>query len=129
MITRRVFMAAAGAAFARQTGGLKIGVMDGVLGKASKPEAVALAKSFGLAGLQVTLGRTPEGGLALEDSALQSSFVAESKKHGVPLDATYIDILHANCLKERRQGAGACVEGDRDYAQAQCADPHDRVLR
>jgi L-ribulose-5-phosphate 3-epimerase len=109
MITRRGFLAAgiatralAGVSTARAVPapGLKIGVMDGVLGMSAKPEAVAAARTFGLAGLQVTLGRTPDGGgLLLEDATLQSAFRAEAKKHSLPLDATYIDILHTHCLK------------------------------
>lgn len=104
MLTRRVFLAAGAAVSlaAKKAPGLKIGVMDGVIRQPSKPEAVAVAKSFGVEGLQVTLGRLPQGGdkLPLEDPELQAMYVAESKKHGVPLDATYIDILHANCLKD-----------------------------
>jgi sugar phosphate isomerase/epimerase len=106
--------AAAGAAVgaaAKKPSGLKIGVMDGVLGLSGKPEAVTAAKSFGLEGLQVTLGRTPEGGLLLEDAALQAAFVAESKKHGVPLDATYIDILHSNCLKNDPKAPALVAKG------------------
>ncbi|HEX8984336.1 MAG TPA: hypothetical protein VF767_02855, partial [Bryobacteraceae bacterium] len=78
MISRRAFLMAAGAAaWAKPGSELKIGVMDGVLGLTCKPEAVAAAKSFGLEGLQVTLGRTPDGGgLLLEDRALQRGFRA-----------------------------------------------------
>ena len=103
MISRRAFLAGAAASRALPAAvpaGLKIGVMDGVLHRSSVPEAVALAKSFGLEGLQVTLGRKPGGdGLLLEDPALQARFLAESEKHKLPLDATYLDILHVDCLK------------------------------
>ena len=102
MLSRRSLLtgAAASALFARKPTGLKIGVMDGVLKLSMKPEAVALAKSLGCEGLQVTLGQSKDGGpLPLEDPELQARFVAESKKHKLPLDATYIDILHVNCLK------------------------------
>lgn len=101
MITRRGFLAAGAAAAiaAEPKYDLKIGVMDGVVGKAGDPDAVALAKSFGLAGLQVTLGQPKNGVLPLEDAVLEARFAAESKRHGVPLDATYIDVLHVNCLK------------------------------
>lgn len=103
MLSRRELLAAALAApaFAARPAGLKIGVMDGVLRLSGKPESVAAAKRMGCAGLQVTLGRPGDGGrLPLEDAGLQASFVAESKKHGLPLDATYIDVLHVNCLKD-----------------------------
>ncbi|HVX67876.1 MAG TPA: sugar phosphate isomerase/epimerase family protein, partial [Bryobacteraceae bacterium] len=92
--------------------GLKLGVMDGVLGLSTKPEAVASARGFGLAALQVTLGRTPEGdGLLLDDPALQSALRAEAKKHGLPLDATYIDILHTHCLKNDPKARDLVVRG------------------
>ena len=106
MLTRRSFLAgAAGSALAaKKPAGLKIGVMDGVLRLSTKPEAVAKAKELGLEGLQVTLGQSKDGGpLSLEDSELQAKFVAESRKHKLPLDATYIDILHVHCLKNDPQ--------------------------
>jgi sugar phosphate isomerase/epimerase len=106
MISRRGLLAAAAVLplAARKPAGLKIGVMDTVLRQAGKPEAVALAKSFGVEGLQVTLGRpTAEGKLPLEDPSIQSRYVAEMKQHGLAIDATYIDVLHANCLKDDQQ--------------------------
>src|SRR4051794_39904175 len=106
MISRRTFVqstlaAAGGALFAAKPAGLKIGVMDTVFRMAGKPESVALAKKLGLAAVQVTLGRSTDGKtLPLEDPAIQSAWVAASKTHGVPLDSTYIDMLHADCLKD-----------------------------
>jgi len=105
MISRRGFLgaAAAGAAalplVSRTAPGLKIGVMDGVLKLSSDPEAVAVAKRIGLEGVQVTLGQPVDGKLPLEDPALQAKWVAASREHGMPLDATYIDVLHTDCLK------------------------------
>jgi sugar phosphate isomerase/epimerase len=102
MFSRRQFLAVAAAPLAAKAPqGLKLGVMDGVLRQSGKPEAIALAKSFGMEGLQVTLGRPAAGAdrLPLEDEELQGRFVAESKKHKLPIDATYIDVLHVNCLK------------------------------
>jgi L-ribulose-5-phosphate 3-epimerase len=106
MISRRAFVqttvaAAGGALFAAKPAGLKIGVMDTVFRMAGKPEAVAVAKKLGLAAMQVTLGRSADGKtLPLEDPAIQSAWVAAAKSHGVPLDSTYIDMLHADCLKD-----------------------------
>ena len=106
MISRRAFVqttlaAGGGALFAAKPAGLKIGVMDTVFRMAGKPESVALAKKLGLAAVQVTLGRSTDGKtLPLEDPAIQSAWVAASKTHGVPLDSTYIDMLHADCLKD-----------------------------
>lgn len=78
--------------------GLKLGVMDGVIGKAGDPAAVAAAKHLGLEGLQVTLGTE-----LIADPALQRRFADQSRKHNLPIDATYIDILHKSCLKNDRQ--------------------------
>ncbi len=102
MVSRRAFLGSCAALplFANKVPGLKIGVMDGVLKRTSDPEACAIAKRVGLAGVQVTLGRPKEGRLPLEDPALQARWVAASKAAGIPLDATYIDVLHADCLKD-----------------------------
>ena len=100
MLSRREFLAASAAALPARTAGLRIGTMDGVLRRSGKPEAIGMAAGFGLAGVQVTLGRpAADGRLPLEDAALQARYLAESKRHGVPIDATYLDILHVNCLK------------------------------
>jgi sugar phosphate isomerase/epimerase len=75
--------------------------MDGVFRMTGKPEAVAMAKKLGLAAVQVTLGRSTDGRtLPLEDPALQSAWRKASKEYGVPLMSTYIDMLHADCLKD-----------------------------
>lgn len=74
--------------------------MDGVLRLVGKPEAVAAARKLGMEGLQVTLGGKPGGDrLLLDDPALQARFVEESKRHSLPICATYLDILHQSCLK------------------------------
>jgi L-ribulose-5-phosphate 3-epimerase len=105
MLNRRTFLASAGAAAAlpslraSKVPGLKIGVMDGVLRRASNPEACFVARRLSLEGVQVTLGRPVNGRLPLEDPELQARWIGASKEHGVPLDATYIDVLHADCLK------------------------------
>ena len=104
MLSRRLFLGGMGAAhtlFGSTPAGLKIGVMDTVFRMAGKPEAVSLAKKLGLASVQVTLGRSVDGKtLPLEDPAIQSAWLAASKEHGIPLNATYIDMLHAHCLKD-----------------------------
>lgn len=103
MLSRRTFLATAASAVlpGGQPSGLKIGVMDGVLRQSGKPESVGLAKQLGFEGLQATLGRPDRGGrLPLEDAELQWRFTAESRKHGLPINSTYIDVLHVNCLKD-----------------------------
>jgi len=104
MQSRREFLgmaAAAGIALGANPAGLKIGVMDTVFRMAGKPEAVGLAKKLGLAAVQVTLGKSEDGKtLPLEDPALQGAWLAASKQHGIPLDSTYINMLHTDCLKD-----------------------------
>jgi L-ribulose-5-phosphate 3-epimerase len=103
MLSRRGFLGAAagGLLLGARPAGLKIGVMDTVFRMAGKPESVALAKQLGLAGIQVTLGRSADGKtLPLEDRAVQDAWLAASKEHGIPLDSTYLDMLHSDCLKD-----------------------------
>jgi L-ribulose-5-phosphate 3-epimerase len=116
MLSRRVFLGAsiAGALASARPKGLKIGVMDLVFNMAGKPESVALAKQLSLAAVQVTLGRSADGRtLPLEDSAVQATWRAASREDNIPLDSTYLDMLHIDCLKDNakasmwvRQGIG-----------------------
>ena len=104
-LTRRTFLEATGAAALARAAtpkGLQIGTMDGVFKMQTNPDAVALAKKVGLAGVQVTLGRpkTGESTMPLESRELQNAWVAASKQHGIPLNSTYIDVLHQDCLKD-----------------------------
>ncbi len=110
MFTRREFLAASSAvafaAEARPQPGLRIGVMDGVLRLASQPGAASKARSLGLNGVQVTLGQTADKShLLLEDAALQREWVQAARQAHVTLNATYIDMLHLNCLKQDPQAA------------------------
>jgi L-ribulose-5-phosphate 3-epimerase len=105
MLTRRAFVqtaiAGTGVLLGAKPAGLKIGVMDTVFRLAGKPEAVGMAKKLGLAAVQVTLGRSTDGKtLPLEDASLQSAWRAASREHAVPLDSTYLDMLHTDCLKD-----------------------------
>src|SRR3954452_10936169 len=106
MTSRRAFVrtaiaGAGGLLLGAKPAGLKIGVMDTVFRMAGKPEAVGVAKKLGLAGMQVTLGRSTDGKtLPLEDAAIQASWRAASRQYDMPLDSTYLDMLHADCLKD-----------------------------
>jgi L-ribulose-5-phosphate 3-epimerase len=106
MISRRAFVRTAiagtgGVLLGSKPAGLKIGVMDTVFRMAGKPEAVGLARMLGLAGVQVTLGRSTDSKtLPLEDASTQAAWRAASWEHDVPLDSTYLDMLHADCLKD-----------------------------
>jgi hypothetical protein len=85
---------------ARAGTGLRIGTMDTVLKLAGKPGAIPLAKRLGLAAVQVTLGRTSDGKtLPLEDAGLQKRYLSLSQQQDMPIDSTYIDMLHVSCLK------------------------------
>lgn len=85
---------------ARAGAALRIGTMDTVLKLAGKPEALPLAKQLGLAAVQVTLGRTSDGKtLPLEDGELQKRYLSLSRQQGIPIDSTYLDMLHVSCLK------------------------------
>lgn len=103
MLTRRTFLqslalvpAAMGAA--RPT--LRIGIMDTVLQSAGKPEAIPLAKSLGFCAVQVTLGTSNDGStLPLEEPAVQKAYLGAVKDAGIPIDSTYLDMLHVSCLK------------------------------
>lgn len=112
---RREFLAvAAGAAVAagRTNGGLRFGVMDGVLGAASRPDSLELARQAGLDGVQVTIGYTSvRGGLFLSDPELQAAFLEQARKQRVMIDATYLDVLHSKCLKDDAKAREAVVKG------------------
>jgi L-ribulose-5-phosphate 3-epimerase len=86
---------------ARDLAGLKIGVMDEVVGATGKPEAIAIAAKLGFEGVQLNIGKPdPAGNLALMDAGLQARFLEESRKHRVALASTCLDVLHINCLKD-----------------------------
>jgi L-ribulose-5-phosphate 3-epimerase len=74
--------------------------MDTVLSLAGKPEALKIAKQLGLAAVQVTLGKSANGNtLPLQDAQLQQAYVNISRQQSIPIDSTYIDMLHVSCLK------------------------------
>ncbi|HUS08516.1 MAG TPA: sugar phosphate isomerase/epimerase family protein [Bryobacteraceae bacterium] len=85
--------------------GLKIGVTDWNLKLAGKLEAVALAKKLDFEGVQVSLGRQAEDNkLPLDNDELIGKYLAESKKQGIRLNGTCLDILHVNYLKNDKLG-------------------------
>lgn len=76
----------------------KVGVTDWNLKLENKPEAVALAKRLGFDGVQVSLGKGTDR-LPLSDPVLQQTYLAESKRVGLPLASVCLEILHKNVLK------------------------------
>src|SRR5205085_12374901 len=80
---------------------LRIGTVDGVFRMQGKPESVGLAKKLRLASVQVTPGRSADGAtLPVEDVGIQNAWRAASNEPQIPLTSTYIDQLHADCLKD-----------------------------
>ena len=89
-------------------GQLKIGVTDWNLKLTCKIEAIALAKTLGFDGVQVSIGRAiTDGKMPMDNAELIAQYREESKKQKMPLDGTCLDRLHADCLKS----------GDRDAAK------------
>ena len=116
-LSRRALLAgclAAPAALAAKSR-VKIGVTDWNLGQAGKLEAVALAKRIGFDGVEVSLGRRPQGdSLPLADTELQKRYVATAKETGIALSET-LDILHVNYLKNDKLGQKWVKERDRHH--------------
>jgi L-ribulose-5-phosphate 3-epimerase len=78
----------------------KVGVTDWNLRLTGKIEAMALAKSLGFDGVQVSIGRNPvDDKLPLDSAALQEQYLAESKKLAFPIGSLCLDALHRNYLK------------------------------
>ena len=92
--------------------GLKLGVTDWNLDLTGKLEAVALSKSLGFDGVQVSIGRKlQDGKLPLADPQLQEQYLAEAKKNNIALAGTCLDILHDNYLKNDPLGKKWIAEG------------------
>ena len=77
---------------------VNVGVTDWNLRQEAKPSAVELAKRLGFDGVEISIGIGEEK-LPLSDSGLQQQYVAESKKVGLPIPSTCLNILHRNVLK------------------------------
>ena len=84
---------------ALRAAGFKIGVTDWNLKLTGKTEAIALAKTIGFDGVQVSLGNVAAETLPLADPATQQAYLAESKRLGLPLASVCLDVLHRNYLK------------------------------
>lgn len=119
-ISRRVFLGA-GAAAATTAGHLlgadeaprpHIGVTDWNLKKTGELDAVALAKSLGFEGVQVSLGRKPiDDKLALDNAEIQGQYLARAKQEKIALAGTCLDILHVNYLKSDKLGQKWVADG------------------
>src|SRR5665213_2311753 len=106
MLSRRDWLVTAGVGVSTTLWGarrteLKIGAMDTVFRMPGNPEAVAMAKKFGLAGVQVTIPKSQDGRtLPMEDVGLQRAWNEASKQYAVPLNSTCLEMLHQDCLKD-----------------------------
>jgi len=76
----------------------KVGVTDWNLKQEGQPAAVELAKRIGFDGVQVSIGKGTDR-LPLADPALQQTYLAESKRVGLPLASLCLEVLHRNYLK------------------------------
>jgi L-ribulose-5-phosphate 3-epimerase len=109
-ISRRSFLATAGAvlssaAAAKPSSELHIGVTDWNLQQTGNLEAVALAKSLGFDGVQVSLGRKPvDNKLPLDSAEMQAQYLRKARQEGIQLAGTCLDILHVNYLKNDKLG-------------------------
>lgn len=91
---------------------LQIATMDTVLKLAGKPEALTMAKRLGLAAVQVTLGKSIDGkSLPLQDKQLQETYLSVSRQQDIPINSTYIDMLHVSCLKSDPSAVNWVLEG------------------
>jgi sugar phosphate isomerase/epimerase len=117
-VSRRFFLAGGLAPAARSLAargmlaGLKIGVTDWNLRMAGKVEAVALAKSLGFQGLEVSLGRKPVSDrLPLASPELQAEYLAECARRRIAIAGTCLDVLHVNYLKSDKLGQKWLADG------------------
>lgn len=77
---------------------LKIGVTDWNLDEECKVGAVARARKIGFEGVEVSLGVGTDR-LPLNDPDLQKVYLQESKKEGIPIVSTCLEILHRDVMK------------------------------
>jgi L-ribulose-5-phosphate 3-epimerase len=76
----------------------KVGVPDWNLRQEAKAESIALARKLGFDGVQISLG-VGRDRLPLSEPATQQTFIAESKRAGLPIASVCLNILHVNYLK------------------------------
>jgi sugar phosphate isomerase/epimerase len=91
----------------RRAANIKIGGPDWSLRLEGKIEAFATAKESTLDGVQVSLGGRGAKELAklpMCDSEKQKQWLEESKKTGMPIGGTCLEILHQDNLKEHANG-------------------------
>jgi len=116
-ISRRNFMAAAAAvlgtspaswAAGLRRANIRVAATDWNLANEGKLGSFALAKEAGLDGVQVSLGKNDEkkgeDKLPMMDPERQKAFLEESKKTGLSIVGTCLEILHRDNLKAHPNG-------------------------
>jgi L-ribulose-5-phosphate 3-epimerase len=104
MLNRRQFLwwgcAAAAGLCAAADSRIKLGILDSSLRLSAKIEAVALAASLGLEGLEIGCGR-PAGGepMPLADPGLQERYLEELRKYRIAAAGVTLGVLHSSPLK------------------------------
>lgn len=115
MLNRREFLgdgcAAAAGLFAAAKP-FKLGIYDSSLRLAGKPEAVALAASLGLEGLEIGCG-DPVGGKAmpLADPGLRDRYLEELRKYRIAAAGVTLAALHGSPLKSDPAAPRWVVQG------------------
>ena len=92
----------------------KVGVTDWNLKQEDKVESIALAKSLGFDGVQVSIGKVTADKLPLSDPALQKTFLDESKRVDLPIESLCLEMLHRNYLKSDPLGQRWVADCDSD---------------
>src|SRR6476469_8089158 len=87
---------------------IKVAATDWNLALEGKIGSFALAKEAGVDGVQVSLGKNDEkkgeDKLPMADPERQKAWVEESKKTGMPIGGTCLEILHRDNLKAHPNG-------------------------
>jgi L-ribulose-5-phosphate 3-epimerase len=116
-LTRRqmaALLAAAPRARGAKLNGLKIGVTDWNLRMTSNPDAVALARRIGFAGVEVSLGsKAVDNKLPLDNPELIARYREAFRKEDFRPAGTCLDVLHVNYLKNDKLGQKWVVDGIR----------------
>jgi sugar phosphate isomerase/epimerase len=92
----------------RRAANIQVGATDWNLALEGKIGAFALGKESGVDGIQVSLGKNDEkkgeDKLPMADPERQKQWIEESKKSGMPIGGTCLEILHRDNLKAHPNG-------------------------
>jgi sugar phosphate isomerase/epimerase len=92
----------------RKAANIRVGATDWNLAQEGKIGAFALGKEAGVDGVQVSLGKNDEkkgeDKLPMTDPERQKQWLEESRKTGMPIGGTCLEILHRDNLKAHPNG-------------------------